>query len=113
MSGLFPSSSKELKGKCVGEVVARARSHVMWVSGPLTFCIHCGGHIGVSLRKLAPECPRRATTVAMSRALDRLRQGLHPTKEDIVGAPRPFYFSSSLIVSSSLALDSESDLEVS
>ena len=90
------------------EVAARARSHVMWVSDPFTFCSHCGAHTRVSLRKLAQECPRRAT-----RALDRLRQGLHPTQEDIVGAPRPFYFSPPLLFGSSLAHDSESELEAS
>ena len=62
----------------------------MWVAGPFTFCALCGVHLKVSVRKLAKECPRRVTSVAMARALDRLKLGLHPTTDDTVGAPVSF-----------------------
>ena len=52
------------------------------------------------------------TSVAMSRALDRLRLGLHPTTEELLGIPRPFSFSLPLVASGALTQDSESESEV-
>ena len=62
--------------------------------GPFPFCLFCGAHTRVALRKLGQACPRRVTSKAMQIALDRLRQGLHPALAFFLGPPKPFSFTS-------------------
>lgn len=72
--------------------------HVLWALGPFTFYILCGVHTRVTVRKLASSCPRRATTVAMCRALVRMKHGLHPTEDFLFG--HPAFFSVAFLPSS-------------
>ena len=58
---------------------------------------------------MGKECLHRVTSVAMSKALDRLTQGLPPTTDDIVGVPAPFSFSSLPPVAKLEGSDSEDD----
>jgi len=59
-------------------------------SGSFPYCVLCGAHTRVSLCRLKSSCPSAVTSVAMGRALERLKQGLHPTKLKFLGMPSPF-----------------------
>lgn len=47
-------------------------------------------HTRVSLRKLATRCPKRVDSVAMQRALDRMKLGKHPSEDLFWGQPSTF-----------------------
>ena len=50
----------------------------------------CGADSRVAMRKLGRKCARKVLSPAMRIALERLRHGLHPTKDLFVGMPDPF-----------------------
>jgi len=47
-------------------------------------------NISKYVRKLGRKCVRKVSSTAMRSALERLRQGLHPTRPLFVGVPAPF-----------------------
>lgn len=56
-----------------------ASSQMVWSAAHFTLCILCGAHSRIVMRRLGGQ-----------RALDRVRRGLHPTKDLFVGTPAPF-----------------------
>ena len=104
-SASFRSSDSELTGICKPILAA---SHLVWAAGDCIFCILCGAHSRVNVRKLGRLCLRKVSSTSMRSALERLRQGLHPTRPLFVGVPTPFLLRSATIQGFG---DEESDVE--
>lgn len=90
-SACFHTSDREMVGVFKPFLVA---SHLVWSVGVFIFCILCGAHSRVNVRKLGRKCVRRTSSTAMRTALERLRHGLHPTRPLCVGIPAPSLFRS-------------------
>jgi len=69
------------------ETLRQGRSHTLYVTGQLVWCITCGCYGAQRLRNLKQPCCGPAAADARKSQLGRLRAGLHPLTKRPLGRP--------------------------